>query len=326
MSGPLVVLGPQRPNPNVGPVLRSMGGTGPIVALTAGWRYYESELDVLEHAIGEKVVHLPLYQWFDDITERHIDLNDAWRARQDRILEFKRLYELRLGHAVTTVREILVEYAREPDLVRPDLDAAIEVVRRIDAHFLERIADLGGVFPTTEHPWRHPGVSSFHDEARKALEGARAVLIPGGHVGVLRNRLRFFGFEQLLYRAHKQGTAIVAWSAGAMALSSRVVLFYDDPPEGPSDPEVFDTGMGLLPGIVALPHARRRLRLDDPHRVAVMAARFAPHVCLGLENGAHLSWNGQWVSHGPEGTAFQLQIDGSVQCCADSHGNIGRLW
>ena len=38
--------------------------------------------------------------------------------------------------------------------------------------------------------------------------------------------------------------------------------------------------------MVALPDARRRLRLDDALRVGLLARRFAPAVCLGLDDGA----------------------------------------
>jgi hypothetical protein len=46
-------------------------------------------------------------------------------------------------------------------------------------------------------------------------------------VAVLVNRLRLFGLGDLV--ADK---TVFAWSAGAMAVSERVVLFHDDPPQG----------------------------------------------------------------------------------------------
>jgi hypothetical protein len=58
---------------------------------------------------------------------------------------------------------------------------------------------------------------------------------------------------------------VFAWSAGAMAVTDRVVLFHDSPPAGPpATPRSSAHGLGLFPGVVALPHARRRLRLEGP--------------------------------------------------------------
>ena len=39
-----------------------------------------------------------------------------------------------------------------------------------------------------------------------------------------------------------------------------------------------------MPGVVALPHARRRLRVSDPIRMSVLARRFAPARCLVLDD------------------------------------------
>jgi hypothetical protein len=69
-----------------------------------------------------------------------------------------------------------------------------------------------------------------------------------------------------------------------MVLCERVVLFYDDPPEGPSEPEVLDRGLGLITSRLVFPHAKRRLRLDNPERLQLLEARFGR--CIGLDNGA----------------------------------------
>jgi peptidase E len=112
------------------------------------------------------------------------------------------------------------------------------------------------------------------------------VLVAGGHVAVLLNRLRLFGFAELA-----RGKPIIAWSAGAMALSDRVVLFHDRPPQGAAHAEILEGGLGLIPGVVALPHAHRRLALEDPERVREFAQRFAPARCLTLEHGSLVRWH-----------------------------------
>jgi hypothetical protein len=77
----------------------------------------------------------------------------------------------------------------------------------------------------------------------------------------------------------------VAWSAGAMVLTERVVLFHDDPPHGEPAAELLDAGLGLVRDIVALPDARRRLAMSDPDRLAALSRRFAPATCVTLDPG-----------------------------------------
>ena len=61
---------------------------------------------------------------------------------------------------------------------------------------------------------------------------------------------------------------------------------------------------------MALPHARRRLDLEDPVRVSLFARRFAPDACVALDDGASLHWDGaRWIA-GP-GTR-QLDPAGAV--------------
>ena len=83
---------------------------------------------------------------------------------------------------------------------------------------------------------------------------------------------------------------MIAWSAGAMALADRIVLFHDRSPQGPGHPEVYGSGLSVLREVVLLPHARARLLLDDAPRMAVFARRFAPARCVLLESGPGSSW------------------------------------
>ena len=81
---------------------------------------------------------------------------------------------------------------------------------------------------------------------------------------------------------------VIAWSAGAMALAERIVLFHDRSAHGPGHPEVYGSGLSVLRNVVPLPHARARLLLDDAPRMAVFARRFAPARCVLLENGTRM--------------------------------------
>jgi hypothetical protein len=79
-----------------------------------------------------------------------------------------------------------------------------------------------------------------------------------------------------------------------MALAERVVLFDDFVPHGVAQTEVFGEGLGVVRGLVPLPHIRRRLRVDDPVRMAVLARRLAPARAVALDDGAR-------VPLGPDG-------------------------
>ena len=70
-----------------------------------------------------------------------------------------------------------------------------------------------------------------------------------------------------------------------MALTERVVLFHDRAPQGPAHAEIYDDGLGLIAGAVLLPHARRRLRIDDLTRMSALASRLAPALCVVLDDG-----------------------------------------
>jgi hypothetical protein len=65
---------------------------------------------------------------------------------------------------------------------------------------------------------------------------------------------------------------------------------------------------------VLFPHARQRLWLDDRHRISLLASRFVPDACLGMDHGAWLvEQGGRWVNAGPPESAFQIGSDGSLE-------------
>ena len=125
------------------------------------------------------------------------------------------------------------------------------------------------------------------------LNDVGAVCIAGGHVGILVNRVRLFGIPSLV-----GDRPLIGWSGGAMALSERIVLFHDSPPQGPGNAEVFGPALGLCRGVVPLPHASERLRLDDATRVSLFARRFRPDLCVALDAGRRIDWDGtNWTPH-----------------------------
>lgn len=306
---PLLLLGPQRPVPNITEALATLPGEGPVVTITAGWRHDEADHAALHEAVGAGAVSLPLYAWFDEVMREEPELAAAYKSRQAQLKHLKRLHRMRQHPALDAVKKLLDQADRETHLVRPQLLWALEDVRRIDEQLIRQANAIREAHRSVARTWEHPRVAARRQEAIAVIRDARAVCIAGGHVAVLRNRLRFFGMPEVI----RQSRAVVAWSAGAMVLTSKIVLFYDDPPEGSSHAEVLDDGFGFVEDCVLLPHAARRLRIHEPPRVSLLATRFSPSACIGMENGAWLDRaGGRWINRGKPGAATLLGLNGSV--------------
>ncbi len=131
-----------------------------------------------------------------------------------------------------------------------------------------------------------------------------ALAIAGGHVASLLNRLRLFRISDLA-----RGRMVFAWCAGAMAISERVVLFHDSPPQGPGAAEVLDSGLGLIGEVVVFPQPEFRLRLGDKKRLSLLARRFAPATCLAMPARSRVTW----LRTGPRNLkgAFAIRLDGT---------------
>lgn len=282
--------------------------------LSAGWRSDETDDEPLRRHLGPDVAVLPIYTWFEVVMRELPELRADYRARQDELARLRKLHRLRLNHALAAFGEVRDERKTDADPLADEyLQHTLADVRRIDEQLLDGARKIVEAHEASQ-PWNQaPVVSRLKERAHQLLREARAVVLTGGHVAVLLNRLQFFGVDTVLHELHRAGTPILAWSAGSMVLTERIVLFYDDPPDGQPYPELLDRGFGLVKDLVLLPHATQRLRLDDRRRVALMAARFAPAVCLGLDNGSALQWRAnRWWNRGLPGTAIQLHTDGTV--------------
>ena len=291
---PLVLLGPQRLQPTLTRAMSELGTSGQVAAITAGWRDREDEDDELREHLGGRVVNLELYRRAEELFETDTRLFEGHRQRQDRLREAQRLYRRRLRHALAAARELLAIEGDSELLVQGRRDA-VAAVRDLDARHLETVRDIHRRFRREVRPDRRAGLRRHRAELSRLLAGCGSLAIAGGHVAVLLNRLRLF---DLLYLAADR--PIFAWSAGAMALAERVVVFHDSPPQGAGDAEVLETGLGRLRGLLPFPHARRRLRLGDRLRVCLLGRRFAPSICVALDEGDHLRREGDgWTAVAP---------------------------
>lgn len=300
------LLGPQRAAPAIAAVLARIGGdNGPVCTVTAGWQEREGELGDLDEHIAGRTTELALYRRAEAVFARDPEFHAAYRGRQETLLELQRLYRRRLDHAMAAVREMVEEPGDSPTLDH-ERRAALRALRTLDREHLRRIRTVHDHFDRAWAPTTRSVVAEHRRELAELIGGSRAVLIAGGHVEVLLNRLRLFGFDELL-----RDRVVVAWSAGAMALSERVILFHDHPPQGAGNAEIADAGLSLCPGVVPLPHASTRLRLHDERRVSLFARRFAPARCVTLDSGARLVWREGRLDEAS--TSFRLMQRGTLR-------------
>lgn len=321
---PIVLAGPQRFHPSVPGLVAKAGLKGPLAVVTAGWQERESEDQELRDALGVPVVNLSIHSRAERVFREDPDLFAAHRARQDRLRGLQELYRLRVKHGVAAVRA-LEDRPVAPDLVASEREDAVAALRRLEDHHLDRLRSVHAEFATETGFAQHPAVARERRGIEAALAECEAVLVAGGHIAVLLNRMRLFSLAELC-----RERPIFAWSAGAMAMTERVVVFHDSPPQGPGNAELFDVGLGLAGGVIVLPDARRRLKLGDPKRVSLLSQRFAPTPCVALDEGGWIAGRGAlelrgrgragaeaaaddparaWVG---EGLARRLGLDGSV--------------
>jgi len=282
----ITLLGPQSPAPNARVALDALGVRGRVCVITAGWQEREGEIEDLCAHLERPVHDLALYARCEAAFAEDPRLFDAHRERQDALIALQRLYRVRLSYALAAAHELAhVEDPAAPlDAHRRAANTALRSLDRFHLRQINRVhADFQARCPLTSSA----ALGRQREAVRAELASSDAVLIAGGHVAVLLGRMRLLDVAGLL-----AGKSLIAWSAGAMALAERVVLFHDHPPQGPGDPEVLDAGLGLVRGILPLPDARHRLALADTGRVAIFARRFAPARALTLDSGSLLGFAG----------------------------------
>ena len=252
---------------------------GAVAAVTAGWQEREADDAELMSLLGERGLNLRLHARWMDVLQEDPDYARAEREHRVVLGELQQLYLVRLDHALRATYAVAQRVDGHPRIQATAVDDALAIVREVDARHLDRVAELRSAFGEAWHPDERDTVAKHREEIRGALHHAECLVIAGGHVGDLVSVLNLFRVVDDL------PARVVAWSAGAMALTDRIVLFHDRSAHGPAQAEVLDVGLGVVSGLVALPHARRRLRTDDALRMSVLARRFAPATCLVLDDG-----------------------------------------
>lgn len=299
-----ILLGPQRFVTTVGPAVRSLGVDGPVAVVNAGWEERESDDGELNDLLGGRAANLRLHHRMFDVIDKDDRFRAAALAFRDRHDELRAFYGLRLQAAMDAVEAVMhrtsTHGVRDSALV-----AAVESIRDVDRWYAALLKDLYRELDSTAPPHESEALGWHRGEVDAILRDCAAVVLPGGHVGTLLRALRLFRIVLPPDRP------VVAWSAGAMALCDKVVLFHDFAPQGVRAPELYDRGLGRLPHTIVLPHARRRLRLDDHAALAVLARRFPDDHLVLLDDGAQLRFA---VGHvDPPAHARVLTREGAIE-------------
>jgi hypothetical protein len=292
----VILLGPQR-RPTVDSAVRSLDLAGPFATVTAGWQEREPDDGELNALLGGRAVRLELYRRWLDVQERDPEYAAAERALREIVGELQELYLLRLDYALQAVYAL--QHRAESDRlggtfterIASPVAEAVAAVRSLDAAHLAHLNEVRGEFFARLAPHDRPVIASHRASVAEILGGASALVVAGGHVGVLAEVLHLFNVAAAL-QFSGGSSPVIAWSAGAMALADRIVLFGDRSPHGPGHPEVYGSGLSVVKDVVPLPHARARLLLDDTPRMAVFARRFAPARCVLLEAGTRIEFDG----------------------------------
>lgn len=257
-------------------VLRQLGIWGRVALITAGWQEREAEDDCIAGFTGLETVNLHLHARAERVFAEDKEFSESYRARQAHLRHLQDFYRIRMDYSDDAAHAIGVRHVPRT-LLEQEWKVSVEVFRKFDKGHLERCRRLHAEFDTRWRPLERPAVIKQRQVIMRDLAGCNAVLIAGGQVSTLLNRMRLFDVPSLV-----RGLSIVAWSAGAMCLTERVILFHDHPPYGKTIAEVLDHGFGLAPGLVVMPDWERRIRLDDREGIARFAQRMAPAACLVL--------------------------------------------
>jgi hypothetical protein len=298
-----VLLGAQRFDPTLGSTVALQGVSGRFATITAGWQERELEDDDLDQHLGGDVVNLRLHGRAAEVFAKDTELARAHREKQVLLKHLQEIYRIRLDHA--QAEEIEVANYDMPERMRDEvIQTSIEAIQALDRRHLEKCASVREEFEARMKVSERPEIRRHRDEMANELEKCSAIAIAGGHVAVLLNRLTLFGIDKLI--ANKP---VFAWTAGAMAITDRIVLFHDDPPQGQVALQILDTGLGIVPNTVVFPNPERRLHLAVTERIALMARRFAPATCLVLPDRAYVTWTG--TSYGKTEGAVRLADNGA---------------
>ncbi len=313
-AGTVVLLGPQGTSPDVAAAIAELGIRGRVALIRAGYQEREPDDAAMIATLGVPGVNLGLHARSVQVFREDAEFTTAYQARQQRLRHIQAFYRVRLDKIEDAAKTVSVRYV-EADLLEQEEKVSVDQFRHIDADHIERCNDLRAAFGARWQFLERPVIARHREEIRKELETCEAVVIAGGHVASLLNRLALFDVLGLI-----PDKPIVAWSAGAMVLTDRIMLFHDFPPYGSDIAQVLDAGFGLVSKLVVLPDPRRRVNLDARAGIQRFARRMAPATCVAMDHGARICIENGKITRA---VGARLTTTGDVE--RDWDGSAGRF-
>ena len=302
----IIFLGPQpRDFRDVAQVVSELDFDKKIGLISAGWQENELDHSALIHALDRETVNLELHGRSEIVAEKEEEFVQAWALRQKHLRHLQEFYRVRLDAIDEGARTIAVRHVSDA-LLEEQREITVAQLRHLDDDHLRRCRKLREEFDEKWRPFERPALAEHREAIGALIEDCGLLLITGGHVVALLNRMRLFSIPEKITEL-----PIVAWSAGAMTLTEKIVLFHDSPPFGKNLAQVLDFGLGFCSGVVALPDLSRRVNLDQTTGIGRFAKRMAPSRCIGLDPGGLLTFEkGELVD--TKNSAL-MKHDGSVQ-------------
>lgn len=302
----LVLLGPQPEYTSLQTTLRELQLDSPVALITAGWEAEENQDQSLKDSLAVEAINLNLFARSEQLFAEDEELIQLLRDRQDELRHLRDAYNDRLHMLLKAARKIIRREEKLIDLTA-ERESAIDMVRQLDRQYFIRTSQIHDRYEERLQTAQRPLVAQQRREISDLLNRSNAILIAGGHVAIILNRLRIFGILET-----RPDLPIIAWSGGAMALSDQIVFFHDSPPQGPGDAELLRAGIGLFSDILPLPDAKSRLNLGDSARVELFARRFDRFRCVIFDEHTILERkDDHWLTKGSE-PLTKLGHSGSV--------------
>lgn len=285
----LLLLGEQIQQPRLQSCLDRWQITGPVGLISPGWEEDEDDDQWVRESIRNPVVNAMLYALADELFARDPEVLALLRERQDRLRELRELYQFQLHHWCAALRGLLARRETQQIVAQP-LKLAFSQLREVDRQYLTAVTEVIREFDRRIAPKHRPSIVAYQRIICQRLESCQALLVAGGHVGVLLNRLRL---SRVLNQVR---LPIIAWSGGAMALGDKIIFYDHFHPHAGQETEFSRQGMKFFRGLQLFPKAQQRLDLHNPIEMALVAGR-VPDRPLILDSDSEIEWTGKRMVH-----------------------------
>ena len=285
----MTLLGPQRLTPTLPDVVRAAGidlhssSCAPMATITAGWQEREDDDRDLVDALLGNTVNLRLYARAADIFDRDTELAAAHGERGRRLRDLQSLYELRLGHAMDAVYELARRRATGRSSTTRSAPPSTPCVPSTNGCSIAA-ARCVGEFVERWRPAERDVVAAPPRRGGAILGESCGLAIAGGQVPTLLNRIHLLGVADHVGRPAR--VRLVGGRDGRhradRGLPRRPAA------RTPARPDVRARARLVPRAWSRCPTPAAACTSTTRYASALLARRFAPAVCLGLDDGAHL--------------------------------------